>query len=112
MDQTEYTTFINTREHLALSQQDIADIAKVDVALVEQYEKGELLPPWGHITYHEKMVLHEGITRALFVVLFRRYPEQFRASRQAALDEAKKYPEGSIMRIFFIRAGNISESFR
>jgi transcriptional regulator with XRE-family HTH domain len=36
------TTFINIREHLGFSQQDIADLARVDVALVEKYEKGEL----------------------------------------------------------------------
>ena len=50
MDQARYTAFINAREHLGLSQQDIADLAGVDVAVVEKYERGELLPPREQVT--------------------------------------------------------------
>ena len=41
-DQTKCAAFAKGRDSLGLSQQDIADLAGVDVSLVEQYEKGEL----------------------------------------------------------------------
>jgi transcriptional regulator with XRE-family HTH domain len=42
MDQNQHTTCIKLREYLGLYQQNIADLAGIDVGLVEQYEKGEL----------------------------------------------------------------------
>jgi transcriptional regulator with XRE-family HTH domain len=99
MDAT--TTFKNIREHLSLSQQNIADLARVDVALVEKYEKGEL-----SLVTHDQIVAHEQIVGAMFKVVAERYPEQLKAAVQPALDEAKKYPEGSEMRNFLNRAGD------
>jgi len=90
----EYTTFIKIREHLGLSQQDIAQIAGVDVGLVEQYEKGEILRE------------HEKIDRALFKVIAKRYPEKVKAAVDPVLELAKTYPEGSVMRNFLNSADN------
>lgn len=64
MEPTPITTFINIREHLGLSQQQIADLAGIDVSLVEQYENGELLPAPEHSTYHEKLVLRDKINHS------------------------------------------------
>jgi hypothetical protein len=42
----------------------------------------------------------------MFKVVAERYPEQLKAAVQPALDEAKKYEEGSEMRNFLKRAGD------
>jgi transcriptional regulator with XRE-family HTH domain len=106
MDATPYTTFINTREHLGLSQQDIADIAGVDVALVERYEKGELSQDPRE---HEQLVAHEKIGCALFKIIAQRYPEKVKEAVDPVLELAKTYPEGSVMRNFLNSAGNFSK---
>jgi transcriptional regulator with XRE-family HTH domain len=90
-----FTTFIKIREHLGLSQQDIAQIAGVDVGLVEQYEKGEISRE------------HEKIDRALFKIVAQRYPEKVKAAVDPVLELAKTYPEGSMMREFL----NSTENF-
>lgn len=89
-----YTTFIRIREHLGLSQQDIAQVAGVDVASVEQYEKGEISSE------------HEKIDRALFKIVAQRYPEKVKAAVDPVLELAKTYPEDSVMRNFLNHAGN------
>ena len=105
MDQARYTAFINAREHLGLSWQGIADLAGVDVAVVEKYERGQLLPPREQVT-HDQIVLHDKITRALFKVVVQRYPEKVKAAVQPVLELAKTYPEGSVMRNFLNCAEN------
>jgi transcriptional regulator with XRE-family HTH domain len=105
MEQTRYTTFKNIREHLGLSQQDIADIAGVDVALVEKYERGELLPAHGEQVTHDQIVLPDKITGALFKVVAKRYPQKVKAAVDPVLELAKTYSEGSVMRNFLNSAG-------
>lgn len=107
MDQTPYTTFTNTREHLGLSQQNIADVAGVDVSLVEKYEKGKLLPPPGVLAPQELIVAHDQIVGAMFKIIAKRYPEKVKAAVQPVLELAKTYPEGSQMRNFL----NSAEKF-
>jgi transcriptional regulator with XRE-family HTH domain len=98
----DYTTFIKIREHLGLSQQDIADIAKLDVVLVEKYERGEL-------DADEQMTARDKITTTLFKVIAKRYPEKVKAAVQPVLELAKTYPEGSVMRNFLTSAGNFKK---
>jgi predicted transcriptional regulator len=109
MDQTRYTTFKNIREHLGLSQQNIADIAGVDVSLVEKYERGELLPAPSEQVTHDQIVLPDKITGALFKVVAERYPEKVKAAVDPVLELAKTYPEGSVMRNFLNCAENIKK---
>jgi|SRR5580692_7460183 transcriptional regulator with XRE-family HTH domain len=88
-----YTDSIKIREHLGLSQQDFANLTRIDVALVEQYEKGEL-------SLTHDIVTHDRITRALLKGIVRRYPEKLKAAVAPVLELAKTYPEGSVMRNF------------
>jgi transcriptional regulator with XRE-family HTH domain len=94
------------REHLGLSQQDIADIAKVDVVLVEKFEKGELLPPGVQVPLYQ-MAAYEQIVGAMFKAFAARYPEQIKTAVQPMLDEARKYPDGSVMRNFLSSAEGV-----
>ena len=87
------------REHLGLSQQDFADLARIDVAVVEKYERGELP--------HDHVVARRQITEALLKVIAKRNPEKAIAAVQPVLELAKTYPEGSVMRNFLNSAGNI-----
>jgi transcriptional regulator with XRE-family HTH domain len=96
-----------TREHLGLSQQDIADIAGVDVVSVEQFEKGELLPPRGVLVPQELIVTHDKIVGAMYKIIAERYPEKVKAAVDPVLELAKTYPEGSVMRNFL----NSAEKF-
>lgn len=104
MDQ--YTAYANTREHMGLSQQNIADIAGVDVARVEQYEKGELAQDPRDI---EQMLLHDKICQAMFKIIAQRYPEKVKAAVDPVLELAKTYPEGSMMRNFLNHAENFKK---
>ena len=96
-----------TREHLGLSQQQIAELAGVDVGLVEKFEKGELLPRPGVQVSLDQIAAHDQIHRAMIKIIAERYPEKLEAAVRPVLEEAKKYPEGSVMRNFL----NSAEKF-
>jgi transcriptional regulator with XRE-family HTH domain len=87
-----------------MPQEDIAELAGVDVSLVEQYEKSELSPDPHK---YEQLVAHEQITRALLRVFVQRYPEKVEAAVRPVLELAKTYPDGSMMREFL----NSTENF-
>jgi transcriptional regulator with XRE-family HTH domain len=100
-DQTKCAAFAKGRESLGLSQQDIADLAGIDVALVEQYEKGELT--------NDQMVAHDKIIGAMLKVIAKRDPEKLEAAVRPVSELAKTYPEGSVMRHFLNHAENMKK---
>jgi transcriptional regulator with XRE-family HTH domain len=90
-----------------LSQLQIAELAGVDVALVDKFEKGELLPRPGVQVPPDQIAAYEQIVGAIFKVLVQRYPEKVKAAVDPVLELAKTYPEGSVMRNFL----NSAEGF-
>ena len=83
------------RARLGVTQQNIADLAGVDIALVEKFEKREL-----NLRDHEQLVAHDKIYRAFLTIITQLYPEKVKAALDKALETGKKYPEGSEMRNF------------
>jgi len=95
MDANQWMEF---REHFGMSQQDIADLAGVDVMFVEKFMNNELLPPRGQHGQHELIFIHDKIFKVMLKVIVQRYPEKLKAAVTPVLELAKTYPEGSVMR--------------
>jgi transcriptional regulator with XRE-family HTH domain len=97
MDANQWMEF---REQFGLSQQDIADLAGVDVMSVDEFMNNELLPPQGQQGQHELIVIHDKVFKVMLKLIVQRYPEKLKAAVAPVLELAKTYPEGSVMRNF------------
>jgi hypothetical protein len=97
MDANQWMEF---REQFGMSKQDIADLAGVDVMLVEKFMNNELLPPRGQRGPHELVLAHDKIFKLMLKLIVQRYPEKLKAAVAPVLELAKTYPEGSVTRNF------------